>query len=249
MDNTLAIGLSRQMVLERQLDVVANNLANVDTAGYKSQGMRFERYLASGGRGIPASAEGRQPLSYVTDPGDFLDFSEGAIENTHDPLDVALDGEGFLVVQTPEGERYTRDGALKLDAAGRLVTASGDPVLGANGPVTFSQSETDIAIGADGTISSSQGLKDRLRLVRFADPQKLSREGGNLYAASDPPDPIEPGKLRVVSGALERSNVQPITATTRLIEISRAYQLVANAIQSTSSLRETAIQQLADVAA
>jgi flagellar basal-body rod protein FlgF len=248
-DNTLAIGLSRQMVLERQLDVVANNLANVSTAGYKSQGTRFERYLAAGGRGIPASAEGSRPLSYVTDPGDFLDFSEGAIENTHNPLDVALDGEGFLVVQTPEGERYTRDGSLKLDAAGRLVTASGDPVLGANGPITFSQQETGIAIGADGTISSSQGLKDRLRLVRFADPQKLGREPGNLYAASEPPEAIAPGKLRVVSGALERSNVQPIAATTRLIEISRAYQLVANAMQSTANLRETAIQQLADVAA
>lgn len=249
MDNTLAIGLSRQLVLERQLDVVANNLANVSTAGYKSQGVLFERYLANGGRGIPTGAEGSRPLSYVTDPGDFLDFSEGAIETTHNPLDVALDGQGFLVVQTPQGERYTRDGALQLDAAGRLVTASGNLVLGANGPITFSQEETGIAIGADGTVSTNQGIKDRLRLVRFPDPQQLEREGGNLYASGQPPEVIAPGKLRVVSGALERSNVQPITATTRLIEISRAYQLVANAIQSTGNLRETAIQQLADVAA
>jgi flagellar basal-body rod protein FlgF len=245
-DNTLSIGLSRQMVLERQLDIVANNLANVSTAGYKSQGLLFQQYLA--GRS-GAGTSGQRPLSFVTDPEAFLDFSEGPIENTGNPLDVAIDGNGFLAVQTADGERYTRDGALQLDATGRLVTASGDPVLGTNGPITFSQQETGIAIGADGTISTSQGLKDRLRLVRFDDPQRLKREGANLYSSDEAPTPIAPGKLRLVSGAIERSNVQPITETTRLIAISRAYQLVANAIQSTGNLRETAIQQLADVAA
>jgi flagellar basal-body rod protein FlgF len=244
-DNIVSIGLSRQTVLERQLDVVANNLANINTTGYKQQGVLFQEYLAKGaGMAGPGG-----PLSLVNDPRDYLDFSKGPIVTTKNPLDVAIDGNGFLVVETAAGERYTRNGALTLDSRGRLVTSEGDPVLGTNGPFVFSQQETDITIAPDGTVSSNQGTKGRLRLVTFANPDQLRRQGFSLYSSSEAPQEVAPGAMRLVSNALEKSNVEPITETARLIQISRAYQAVTNALQSTGALRENAIQQLADVAA
>jgi flagellar basal-body rod protein FlgF len=245
-DNIVSIGLSRQMVLQRQLDVVANNLANVNTNGYKAEGVMFQQFLAHGANGQDGAG---RPLSMVNDTRDFLDFSAGSIVATKNPLDLAIDGKGFLVVQTAAGPRYTRNGALTLDPKGRLVTGEGDPVLGTGGPITFSPQETDISIAPDGTVSSSQGDKGRLRLVKFADLTSLKRQGFSLYASDAQPEEVAPGAMRLVSRALEKSNVEPITQTARLIEISRAYQAVTNAMQSTGNLQESAIQKLADVAA
>lgn len=242
----IPIGLSRQVALERQLDIVANNLANVGTTGYKSEGLLFQQYLARNGA---APAAGGSSLSLVENPGNYTDFSEGPIVNTKNPLDVAIRGKGFFAVQTADGVRYTRNGAFTLDAQGRLVTSEGDPVLGTNGPLVFSQTETDITIAPDGTVSSSEGQKGHLRLVSFTDPGQLRRQGFGLYASDEEPEELPPESLHVVSGALEKSNVQPIAETSRLIQISRAYQAVTNALLSTGSLQENAIQQLADIAA
>ena len=133
MENTLLIGLSRQMTLERQMDVVANNVANVNTSGFKADKSLFEEYLKSGAHEDNFRGGDRR-VSYVQDRGTFKDFSKGPSEQTKNPLDVAIDGAGFLVVQTPAGERYTRDGGLQINNQGQLVNASGYQVLG-NKPV------------------------------------------------------------------------------------------------------------------
>src|ERR1700738_184500 len=129
MQNMLLVGLSRQMTLERQMDVVANNVANVNTTGFKADRSLFEEYLQSGAHEDNFGATDRR-VSFVQDRATFHDFSPGNAELTKTPLDVAIDGGGFLVVQTPAGERYTRDGGLQINNQGQLVTASGDPVLG-----------------------------------------------------------------------------------------------------------------------
>jgi flagellar hook-basal body protein len=134
MENALLIGLSRQAILERQLDVVANNVANVNTAGFKADRSLFEEFLKSGAHEDNFLGKDRS-VSYVQDRGTFHDFSQGGVEQTKNPLDVAVDGSGFLVVQTAAGERYTRDGGLQLNNTGQLVTVSGNPVLGASGPI------------------------------------------------------------------------------------------------------------------
>src|ERR1700748_1084435 len=121
MENTLLIGLSRQTVLERQLDVVANNIANVNTAGFKSDQSLFEEYLRSGAHGDNFKPSDRR-VSYVQDRGTYRDFAQGPAEQTKNPLDVAITGNGFLVVQTAAGERYTRDGGLQMNSQGQLVT-------------------------------------------------------------------------------------------------------------------------------
>ena len=182
MENALLIGLSRQVALGRELDVIANNMANVTTNGFKARSSRFREYL------MPvASAESfprpDRRLSYVIDAGTPLDIRSGAIEHTGNPLDVAIKGDAFLAVQTPAGERYTRNGALEIDAQGQLVTSDGHTVLGDNGPITFTPQESGFEIAPDGTVTSNQGQRGRLRLVRFDNPQILHNEGTNLLSA------------------------------------------------------------------
>ena len=148
MANTLLIGLSRQLTLERQMDVVANNVANINTAGYKADRSLFQEYL------MPVAHEdnfvgGDRRLSFVQDRATFHDFASGPSEQTKNPLDVAIAGDGFLVVQTPAGERYTRDGSMQINNQGQLVTTSGNPVLGTNGPIVFQPTDHDISIAAD----------------------------------------------------------------------------------------------------
>jgi len=246
-DNRLLVGLSRQLVLQRKLDAVANNLANLGTNGFKTEGLAFQEFV-SGSTAADRTGSARG-LSFVEDRGGFTDFSKGPIEQTGNPLDVAIDGPGFLVIQTANGERYTRNGALKLDAKGTLVANDGNPALTTSGPVSFTAQDGAITIGPDGTITTDQGTRGRLRVTQFAQPQTLRREGANLYASDLPGTDLDATATRLVPNAIEKSNVQPIVETTRLIEITRAYQAISSLMQQTQDLRKSAIERLGDISA
>lgn len=254
MENTLLIGLSRQTVLERQLDVVANNIANVNTAGFKSDQSLFEEYL------MPVAHEDNfkgadRRVSYVEDRGTYRDLTQGPTEQTRNPLDVAISGNGFLVVQTAAGERYTRDGGLQMNTQGQLVTASGDPVLGTSGPIVFQPTDHDINVSPDGTVTVVEGssrtdsLRGKLRLVSFADAQKLLKEGGNLYSAGEGGAAQPDLKSQLQQGYIEKSNVNSVVEMSRMIEITRAYTQIATMLQQESDLHKSAIEKLADVPA
>lgn len=244
MNNTMLIGLSRQVALQRELDVVANNVANVTTNGFRRRGAAFAEHIMPVARGDHMASANRA-LSFVVDAGTVLDTSPGTIEKTGNPLDVALRGEGFFTVQTPQGERYTRNGALSLNANGDLVTMDGHPILTEQGVLTFTPADGAITISGDGTVSTQQGVRGKLKLVRFADPQKLESLGGNLLAAATPPEPVGQ-TTRIESGAVERSNVSPVAETARLIEVTRAYSSLASMIQRSDDLRRTALTRLAE---
>lgn len=252
MENMLLVGLSRQMTLERQLDVVANNVANVNTTGFKADRSMFQEFLQSGAHEDNFAGSDRR-ISYVHDRATFHDFSSGPSEQTKNPLDVAIDGDAFLVVQTPAGERYTRDGNLQINSQGQLVTASGNPVLGTSGPIVFQQTDKDINIGADGGISVVEGagridsIRGKLRLVNFAQAQKLLKEGSNLYSAGEGAAPRTDTASRVRQGFIEKSNVNSVMEMSRLVEVTRAYSQLASLLQQQSDLHKTAIEKLADV--
>lgn len=254
MENMLLVGLSRQMTLERELDVVANNIANVNTNGFKADKSMFEEYLASNAHEDTFSGRDRR-VSFVQDRGTYRDFSQGPTELTKNPLDVAIDGNAFLVVQTPAGERYTRDGGLKIDAQGQLVTASGDAVLGTGGPIVFQPTDKEINIAADGGISVLEGtsrvdsLRGKLRLVSFAQAQQLLKEGSNLYSAGQGAAPRPDATARVHQGYIEKSNVNSVLEMTHMIEVTRAYTQMATMLQTQSDLHKSAIEKLADVPA
>lgn len=243
MENALLIGLSRQTALAREMDVIANNMANVTTNGFKARQARFGEYLMPVAR-ADSFERPDQRLSYVIDTGTPVDFSTGAIEVTGNPLDAAVKGDGFFAVQTPAGERYTRNGAFQVNAQGQLITSDGHAVLGQSGPITLGPEETNVSIAPDGAVLTSQGERGRIRLVRFQAPQALDNIGANLFAAKEPaqPDTVS----RVQGGAIERSNVKAVVEMSRMIDVNRNYTSVAAMIGRMDELRRTAISRLAD---
>ena len=254
MENTLLVGLSRQVTLERQMDVVANNVANINTNGFKADRSLFEEFLTS--RAHEDNFAGRdRRISFVHDRGTFKDFAQGASELTKNPLDVAIDGAGFLVVQTPGGERYTRDGGLKINNQGQLVNSSGFPVLGGSGPIVFQPTDKEITIAADGNVTVLEGtnrvnsVRGKLRLVRFADAQKLVKEGSNLYSAGADAAAQPDTASMVRQGFVEKSNVNSVLEMSRMIEVTRAYTSISAMLQQQGDMRKSAIEKLADVPA
>ena len=254
MENTLLVGLSRQMTLERQLDVVANNVANINTTGFKADRSLFEEFLNS-----PAHednfARADRRVSFVQDRGTFHDFAAGNTEQTKNPLDVAIDGGGFLAVQTPAGERYTKDGGLQINNLGQLVTVGGNPVLGSSGPIVFQPTDHDISIASDGNITVVEGtgrtdsVRGKLRVVSFADAQKLIKDGSNLFSAG-PGTAAQPDAVsKVRQGFVEKSNVNSVHEMSRMIEITRTYTQISALLQQQSDLHKSAIDKLAEVPA
>jgi flagellar basal-body rod protein FlgF len=246
MENALLIGLARQTALGRELDVIANNMANVTTNGFKARQARFQEYLMPGAR-ADAFQTPDQPLSYVIDAGTPLDLATGSIETTGNPLHAAIKGESFFAVQTAAGERYTRNGAFELDASGRLVTSDGHPVVGQSGPIVVGAEESNVSIAPDGAVLSSQGERGRIRLVRFTAPEALTNQGANLFASAEPAQPDSAGRL--APGSIERSNVNSVLEMSRMIEVNRSYTSVSSMIAKMDELRRSAISRLADATA
>jgi flagellar basal-body rod protein FlgF len=256
MQNMHLIGLSRQMVLERQMDVVANNVANVNTTGFKADRSLFAEHLMQGAHEDNFAAGRDRRLSYVNDRATFHDFSQGAVEQTKNPLDVAIDGGGFFVVQTPSGERYTRDGSFQINNQGQLVNASGYPVLSSGGPITFQPTDKQITIASDGNVTVVEGstartdsVRGKLRLVSFAQAQRLHKEGSNLYSAADGATAAPDTTSRVRQGFIEKSNVNSVLEMGRMIEVTRTYTQISAMLQQQSDLHKSALDKLAEVPA
>jgi flagellar basal-body rod protein FlgF len=251
MENALLVGLSRQMALTRELDVVANNIANIDTTGYKADNALFAQYLMPQASDQNFSGQDRR-VSYVEDRADWIDMSPGAIQHTGDPLDVAIDGNAYFVVQTPNGQqRYTRNGAFSINSAGQLVTGEGYQVIGDGGPITFQSTDHDVVISPTGMITVREGTattdssRGQLQLVSFAKPQQLLKAGGSTFTvpAGVTPDPAPIG-TNVVQGAIEKSNVNGVSEMARMIEITRSYTDISNILQQQSDQRRSALTQL-----
>jgi len=254
MGNTSLVGLSRQMTLQHEMEVIANNIANIDTNGFKADFPLFEEYLMPGTRNGGGSRVADSPVSFVHDRGTLIDLNQGPLQRTGNPLDVAINGDGFLVVRTPQGERYTRNGALQISPQGELVTSEGYQVLGDGGPIAFQTQDNGITINPEGTVSVKDPsnstvaiIRGQLRVVSFSQAQRLQKEGGSTFNAPAGMPAGPSTKSVVVQGALEKSNVRPIIEMSRMIEVSRSYTMIANLLQSQGDLHKGAIQQLSDV--
>lgn len=239
MENSSYVALSRQMTLANEMTIVANNIANANTPAYKAEKMVFREFLDQPTRG--------EQLSFVQDVGLARDLSEGPMTATGNPLDIAINGKGYFVVDTPMGERYTRHGRFQLDANGQVVTGAGHPVRGLAGPIIVPPNQGDIAIAEDGTISTEEGIIGNLQLVDFEDEQLLRKGANGLYSSEDPPENIQTPS--VSQGMLEESNVEPIIELTRMIQVHRDYQSVQNFIKAEHDRQKTAIQRLGQASA
>lgn len=244
MENPIYIALSRQDTLRRQMDVTAHNVANMNTPGFKQQRVLFVEYLARPPAGTPG-ARG-QKLSMVQDLSVLRDLREGPIERTGNPLDLALQGEGYFEVETVDGPRYTRAGSFQLDGERRIVNMNGLPVLDdADRPIQIPADATDITVTADGTVSTEQGQLARLKVVRFERGQFMNELGGGLYTTDEPPLAAE--ETKVIQGAVEGSNVQPVVEMTQMTEILRQYQTNQRLIEAEHERQRSAIGRLTRV--
>jgi flagellar basal-body rod protein FlgF len=243
MDNTMYVGLSRQMILQRELDVIANNVANVDTAGFKVESLMVQtdqEQLPSGGA-APAT------VNFVLDAGVARDFSQGSLKQTGAPLDVAIQGDGFFRISTPNGERYTRDGRFSMDGQGRLVTSSGQPVQGDGGDITIDPTKGPVKIAADGTVSQGTGILGKISVVGFASLSGLSKDGDGLYRNDSNLQPTPSSSAELRQGMVETSNVNAISQITHLIQVQRAYEAISQMVAQTGDLSKTTVDRLGRV--
>lgn len=243
MENAQLINLSRQIGLQRQMDVLANNLANINTTGFKAEQILFEEFEMPVARDRDFSLSD-QPLAFTQDWATIHDMAPGALVQTGGELDVGLSGEGFFAVDTPEGERWTRAGSFQLDAVGTLVTVDGHPVLSDSGTIRFEPGETGIMISATGEVSTAAGSKGSLRIVEFDNPHALVREGDNLFSGGEAQPAVA---TRTVQGAIERSNVSGVAAMTEMIRVTRSYESLARLMQQQDDMRRDAIQTLGNL--
>jgi flagellar basal-body rod protein FlgF len=251
MENALLVGLSRQMALGNELDMIANNIANVDTTGFKADKEVFGEFLMSHASDQNFNGRDRR-VSFVEDRTSYIDMAPGALQHTGNPLDVAIAGDNtYFTVQTARGQRYTRNGAFQINGAGQLVTSNGDQVIGSSGPITFQNTDHDIVISGSGLITVREGnatidsQRGTLQLASFANPQSLQKDGASTFMA--PPGVAAnpaPAGTSVVEGAIEKSNVNGVAAMSRMIEITRSYTDVANILSQEGDLRKNALQQL-----
>ena len=238
MENTVLAVISQQLGVQRQMDVIANNIANANTVGFKSERMLFTEFLQDIGNG--------QTVALVKDAAVVRDLSDGPLMPTNNPLDVAIRGEGFFQVETPDGILYTRSGRLHLDADGALVTTDGYALLSDDTlPILTVPGDTEITIQTDGTVSSESGEIGRLTVVAFDDPYGVRKLGGGLYESDDLPRPSD--SASIIQGALEGSNVEPITEMTRMIAVLRSYQGSQKLGTEEHDLRRRAIGVLGSV--
>jgi flagellar basal-body rod protein FlgF len=243
MDNALLVSLSQQLAAYRSMDVIANNLANLSTPAFKRESVKFEEFVQ---QVQPSEGQnGPQTVSFVKDTGVVRDLSEGHLETTGAPFDLAINGKGYFAVQTSGGERYTRNGHLSLNSEGQLITDSGDAILGDGGAITITNEDGDIHIAADGTISGKNGQIGKLRVVTFANERALKKEGASLYSTSQSPTAAEDTKI--TQGMLETSNVEPVIEISHMIDVMRAYQATATLTQSQEDLKRQAIDKLGSV--
>jgi flagellar basal-body rod protein FlgF len=236
MENVSYVGLSQQMALQREMEITANNIANMNTSGFKAQGVMFLEYLNK-------AQAGDQPLRQVMDYGVYRNLAPGTMKQTFNKLDVAVQGDGYFSVQTPAGVRYTRDGSFTLNSNKELVTQQGYQVLGDGGPIAIQADAHDITITDQGDISTEKGALGKLKVVTFANQQALKPVGNNLLdAGSEPESAIDIPK--VSQGMVEASNVNPVVEMNKMITILRAYQSAQKMLMDDHQRQLGAIQKL-----
>jgi len=240
MDNAIYVGLSRQMILERELDITANNLSNVDTVGFKFESMINNDDPVT----MPTLGQPPTAVNFVAGVGVARDFTQGSLTQTGAPFDLAIDGRGFFQINTADGPRYTRDGRFRMDASGALVDQDGDPV---DGNIVVDPKKGAVTISPNGVVSQSGQQVGKIAVYNFDSLAALSKDGNNQYRNDSNLTPTAAPNAQVRQGFLEQSNVEPIRQITRLIEINRAYDAVANMMSSAQDLSDSAVERLGAV--
>ena len=241
MQNATSVALSRLVAQQRAMDVTANNLANADTPGFKTGRTLFADWLSTQ-TGVDPVPGGRT-VAFTQDRANYRDQAAGSLNHTANPLDLAITGPGFFTVQTKGGPMLTRAGRFSLQADGTVADESGNALLDTTGkPMRVAAADTALQVAGDGTLSSENGQLGKIGVVQPADLNRMETQGNRLLTAGTPTTPVTQPKL--VGGALEESNVQPIAETTRMMNDLREFQFVTQFVEAEGQREQTAIDKL-----
>lgn len=234
MSSGIYIAAAGAVAQSTALDATANNIANASTAGYQGERVSFKEALGA--------AKSPDVALVQTTTAHAVDGTNGALMQTDNPLDVALEGDGVFSVKTPQGMRYTRAGNFQLDAEKRLVTQDGFQVMGeGNQPITLPPETANVTISPDGDVNADGTVVGKLALAKFS-PSQLKREGGSLFSATGTPQAGELPKVR--SGVLESSNVNIVRGVVDLVKVSRTYESLMKMIQGYHDVESRAAREL-----
>jgi len=236
MDTSTYIALSGQTARERELEVIANNMANLSTPGFKAEKMMFQEYLMK-------PKDGSDPSSYVVSQGHARDMTQGPLSHTSNPLDVALNGPGFMTVTTPSGDQYTRNGHFQLDNQGELVTSAGFIVQGEGGsPIVIPAGAGSITIGKDGTVATNKQTIGKIAVVNFDNPQTLAETQAGLYATTQTPQTAT--ATTVEQGTIEEANIQSVVEMTKMMNTAHQFGMAKEFADGEHTRIKNAIDRL-----
>lgn len=237
MDNSVYVALSKQIGTARQLNVVANNIANINTTGFKAEQMVFQSYLVD-------DAQNRQ-TAYAQDISTVRDTSQGSLEQTDNPLDLAIQGNGYFAIQTDQGVRYSRAGNFTINQNAQLSTQDGNPVLDdSQSPIEFEETDVQIEVFGDGRLLVDGEERSTVGVFQFDNEHGMESVGNGLFESEEIPL-INEGEAKLAQGMIENSNVISVKQITEMIQLQRRYTGSAKFINNMYELQETAIRQLA----
>ncbi len=237
MQNGLYVALSAQVSLQSRLETIATNVANMNTAGYRADGVTFSAQLARAGS---------DRIAYVSPAAPHISQEAGPLTKTDNPLDVAVQGDGWLAISTTGGTAYTRDGRMRISQTGALENLVGNPVLDAGGaPIVLDPGVGPPAISSDGMITQNGRQVAAIGLFDLGNISKFTRAEGSAVIPDAPPTPIlDFSRNGIVQGSVEGSNVNPLMEITKLIEVTRTFDGVNSEVQQTESSLQDAIKTL-----
>jgi flagellar basal-body rod protein FlgF len=241
MDITTSLAASRLVAQQRAMDITANNIANANTPGYRTERVQFSDWIDQ--QPNTASPPGGHSVTYTQDRATYRESQPGSITHTGNPFDLALSGDGYFTVNTKTGPRLTRDGRFGPLPNGTLADSAGNAVLDTTGkPIQLASTDTQITIAGDGTVSTENGEVGKIGVVQPADPMKLRAEGATHFVSDTTTAPVAaPG---IVQGAIEESNVQPVLEVTRMMDTERQFQFVTQLVQAEGDRQQNSIEKL-----
>ena len=245
MNSGMYAAVSGSLTAMRRLDIISNNLANVNTPGYKKDKMSFEGLLA-GTANPPAVPQGKTADPVLQKENIYIDYAAGPTSQSGNPLDLALDGDGFFAVTTPQGTAYTRQGNFRASVDGTLVTVDGYPVQGTGGASIRVQG-SQVEINAKGVVTVDGTQAGTISVVDFEKPYTLTKTGNALFVPADSQAPPQASNAQVHQGHLEGSNVESITEMVQMIETNRYFEACSKVIQNFDAIANKAANELGRV--
>src|ERR1700733_13204768 len=238
MDITIALAASRLVAQQRAMDVTANNIANANTPGYRTERVQFSDWVDN--QSGSASAPGVKSISYTQDRATYRESQAGSITHTGNPFDLALTGDGYFIVNTKNGPRLTRDGRFGPMPDGTLADSSGNAVLDTNGkPIQIPPTDTQVTIAGDGSVFTENGPVGKIGVVQPADPMRMRGEGATNFVSDAATSPVT--SARIEQGAIEESNVQPVLEVTRMMDNERQFQFATQLVPADGDREQRAI--------